>query len=187
MVMDLAAKKAVLRLCTYGLYVVTCEHRGKRDAFTANWLTQVSFEPPMLALSVERDAASLPLIRGSGMFAVCVLEREQRALAATLGRSLHRSPAKLEGIRWLEPKQSASAMGESPPVLDSTGESVPDLSHAEDHVPVLADCLGYLRCQVATETPAGDSVLLMATVFDAHLLREGQPLTMQEAGFRHSG
>jgi len=185
--MDLAAKKAVLRLCTYGLYVVTCEHRGKRNAFTANWLTQVSFEPPMLALSVERDAASLPLIRGSGMFAVCVLDREQRALAATLGRSLHRSPAKLEGIRWLDPEQPGPAVGGSPPVPDAAGDSVTDRSHAADRVPVLADCLGYLRCRVATETAAGDSVLLMATVFDARLLSAGQPLTMQEAGFRHSG
>lgn len=174
--MDAAAKKAVLRLCTYGLYVVTCEYRGKRNAFTANWLTQVSFEPPMLALSVERDAASLPLIRASGMFAICVLDREQRALAATLGRSLHRSPAKLEGIRWLEPEQPGTA-----------AEAFQAPSDTDNRAPVLADCLGYLRCTVSTETPAGDSVLLVATVIDAHLLRTGQPLTMQEAGFRHSG
>ena len=185
--MDVAAKKAVLRLCTYGLYVVTCEHRGKRNAFTANWLTQVSFEPPMLALSVERDAASLPLIRASGRFAVCVLERGQRALAATLGRSLHRSPAKLEGLRWLDLEQVAPARGESPPVLDAAAGIFQLPSGSDNPVPVLADCLGYLRCTVAEETPAGDSVLLVATVVDAYLLREGQPLTMQEAGFRHSG
>jgi len=185
--MNPAAKKAVLRLCTYGLYVVTCEHQRQRNAFTANWLTQVSFEPPMLALSVERDAASLPLIRDSGMFAVCVLERDQRALAATLGRSLHRSPAKLEGLRWLEPEQSASTGGGSLPVPGTAAETFQAPSDTDNPLPVLADCLGYLRCTVSTETPAGDSVLLVATVIDAHLLREGQPLTMQEAGFRHSG
>ena len=185
--MDLAAKKAVLRLCTYGLYVVTCAHRGKRNAFTANWLTQVSFEPPMLALSIERDAASLPLIRDSGMFAVCVLDREQRALAATLGRSLHRSPAKLDGLRWLEPEQPGPAGGGSLPVPGTAAETFQAPSDTDNRTPVLADCLGYLRCRVATETPAGDSVLLVAAVVDAHLLRAGQPLTMQEAGFRHSG
>ena len=185
--MDAAAKKAVLRLCTYGLYVVTCEHRGKRNAFTANWLTQVSFEPPMLALSVECEAVSLPLIRASGTFAVCVLDREQRALAATLGRSLHRSPAKLEGLRWLDPEQPDPATGGSSQVLNAIGEAHQGATHVGCSVPVLADCLGYLRCMVTTETEAGDSVLLLATVFDAQLLSAGQPLTMQEAGFHHSG
>lgn len=185
--MDAAARKAVLRLCTYGLYVVTCAHRGQRNAFTANWLTQVSFEPSMLALSVERDAASLPLIRASGTFAVCVLDRGQRALAATLGRSLHRSPAKLEWLRWLDPEQPGPARGGSLPVPDATTEIFQAPGQTDNPVPVLADCLGYLRCRVATETPAGDSVLLVATVIDALLLREGQPLTMREAGFRHSG
>ena len=58
---DEAAKKVVFRLFTYGLYAVTCRDGDRRNTFTANWLTQVSFAPPLLALSVERDAASLEL------------------------------------------------------------------------------------------------------------------------------
>jgi len=82
--MDVKAKKAVLRLFTYGLYIVTCRYEGQQNAFTANWLTQVSFEPPLLALSVEDEAASLPLIREAGEFAVCVLTSTQREVAGAL-------------------------------------------------------------------------------------------------------
>src|SRR3954447_10978095 len=164
--MDEAEKKTVLRSFTYGLYVVTCRHAGQDNAFTANWLTQVSFEPPLLALSVENDSVSLPLIRASGMFAVCVLSSEQRETAGTWGRSLRRAPAKLEGFPW-QPAIGAAAEDDGPLAL--------------------ADSLGWVTCAVESETPAGDSTLLVARVVDAHVQRSGEPLTMRAAGFRHSG
>ena len=50
--MDEATKKSVLRLFTYGLFAVTASHEGEVSAMTANWLSQASFEPPMLMLAV---------------------------------------------------------------------------------------------------------------------------------------
>jgi flavin reductase (DIM6/NTAB) family NADH-FMN oxidoreductase RutF len=165
--MDQAAKKAVLRLFTYGLYAITCRHEDRLNAFTANWLTQVSFEPPLVALSVENDAASIELIRGSGLFTVCVLETGRRDLAAALGRSLKNTPNKLDTIQWRSVSDGAG-IGPSEP-------------------PVLADCIGYVRCGVVQEVPAGDSTLFLARVYDAELFRGAEPLTMREAGYRHSG
>lgn len=165
--MDDAAKKAVLRSFTYGLYAVTCYHAGRCNAFTANWLTQVSFDPPLLALSVENEAVSLPLIRASGEFGICVFAEGQRELAGTLGRSYNRAPGKLEGINWVEPWATKTTEQPGPPIL--------------------ADCLGYLRCRVLSETPAGDSTLLIAHIVDAGLRQDGEPLSMRDAGFRHSG
>ncbi|MGH2515900.1 MAG: flavin reductase, partial [Ktedonobacterales bacterium] len=51
--MDEAVKKEALRLFTYGLYAITCGDATERNAFTANWLSQVSFDPPLVALSVD--------------------------------------------------------------------------------------------------------------------------------------
>src|SRR5690242_12458214 len=93
--LDEAAKKAVLRLFTYGLYAVTCAHEGDRNVFTANWLTQVSFDPPMVAVSVENDSASLPIILASGLFAVNVFAAGERSLAGTLGKPRSRAGEKL--------------------------------------------------------------------------------------------
>jgi flavin reductase (DIM6/NTAB) family NADH-FMN oxidoreductase RutF len=166
--MDEAAKKAVLRMFTYGMYVVTSRHEARYDAFTANWLTQVSFDPPLVALSVENDAASLELIRNSGLFTVCVLESGKRDVAGSLGRSLRRSPDKLAGLQWLPEQPDTVGAPPSEP-------------------PVLADCLGYVRCAVLQQVPAGDSQLLLSRVYDARLLRAAEPLTMRETGFRHSG
>ena len=86
--MDDAIKKEALRLFTYGLYAVTCGVGDERNAFTANWLSQVSFEPPLVALSVENASASLAIIRRAGGFVVNVFAADQRGLAGQLGKSL---------------------------------------------------------------------------------------------------
>jgi flavin reductase (DIM6/NTAB) family NADH-FMN oxidoreductase RutF len=160
--MDPAAKKTVLRHVTYGLYAVTAAHDGDRGVFTANWLSQVSFEPPLVIVSVEIESATLPLIRGSGYFAVCPYAADQRQLAADLGRPRARAGDKF-AVYGLA------------------------TSTTEQGVPVLADTLGYLVCRVQDEMAAGDSVVILGEVIDAGVLNEGEPLTMWAAGFRHAG
>lgn len=164
--MDPQAKKIVLRQITYGLYAVTAAHAGERGVFTANWLSQVSFDPPLLVLSVERDSSTLPLIRASGLFAVCPFGEEQRELAGALGR----------------PKARA---GDKFAALDLS--VVETLVPAGDGPPALADALGYAVARVSQELPAGDSVVILAEVIEAKVLNEGRPLEMRAAGFRHAG
>src|SRR5579885_325321 len=103
--MDLALKKQALRMLTYGLYVVMCNDGGEVNAFTANWLTQVSFDPPLLAVSVENNTKSLPMILRSRQFTVNVLHAGQRDLAGKLGKSALKSPDKMQGIQYsIEPE-----------------------------------------------------------------------------------
>ena len=158
--MDEAAKRAVLRLISYGLYAVTVEDGGVENGFTANWLTQASFDPPLLALSVENNSRSIEMIRRTGKLTVNMLPSGARELAGLLGK------------RWA---------------------NVPDkLAQVERHAgpngcAVLAEALGYLECEVEGSAPAGDSTVFVLRVVGAELLREGPPLTMAEAGFRHAG
>lgn len=158
--MDTALKKQVLRLFTYGLYVIMCDDGTTVNGFTANWLTQVSFEPPLLAVSVENDSQSLPMILQSGKFSVNVLRSGQRELAGALGKSALKQPHKLDGIAY----------------------SVPTSGY-----PVLQEALAWVACEVREHVKAGDSTVVIAEVVDVGLLAEGQPLTMNEARFRHAG
>jgi flavin reductase (DIM6/NTAB) family NADH-FMN oxidoreductase RutF len=159
--MDPAVKKKSLRLFTYGLYVVTAHAGEEIGAFTANWIVQSSFEPPMIAIAVEQDAHSLSVIRQSHTFAVNVLESGQRELAGQFGRATAKVGDKLAGHAW-QP--------------GSTG------------APLLAEAaLAAIECRVVSETSSGDHVLFLAEVVDAHFWHEGTPLTMAEAGFRYSG
>src|SRR5579864_3337219 len=98
-VLDPAARKTVLRLFTYGLYALGTAHEDELGLATVNWLTQVSFEPPLLALSVENDSHSIDLIRASGVFALSVFGDDQRELAGLLGKRWKLRPQKVEETR----------------------------------------------------------------------------------------
>ena len=158
--MDANTKKQALRSFTYGLFAVSCADQGEVNVFTANWLTQVSFEPPMLALSVENDSKSLPMIQRSRAFTVNVLRSGQRELAGKLGKSAIQHPDKLTGIEY---------------------------TPGTNGCPILADALAWVACEVRHTVEAGDSTVMVAEVVDAGISGEGQPLTMNEAGFRHAG
>jgi flavin reductase (DIM6/NTAB) family NADH-FMN oxidoreductase RutF len=162
MFMDSAVKKQALRLFTYGLYVVTCVDGDEVNAFTVNWLSQVSFEPPLVAVSVENTSKSLSMILRSRRLTINVLRsgEEGRKLAGLLGKSALKSPDKLQGVRF-------------------------DL--LADDTLTLHDALGWVTCEVRQTVEAGDSSLVVAEVINAGMQAEGEPLTMREAGFRHAG
>jgi flavin reductase (DIM6/NTAB) family NADH-FMN oxidoreductase RutF len=159
---DQQAKKTVLRQFTYGLYAVTAAHEGDRGVFTANWLSQVSFDPPLVVVSVEHASSTLPLIRASGRFVIAPLSAGQTELAGALGRPKRRAGDKFATLS-LET------------ITTETGD------------PALADALGYVVCRVISESPAGDSVVILGEVVEAQVLSDAEPLTMRAAGFRHAG
>jgi flavin reductase (DIM6/NTAB) family NADH-FMN oxidoreductase RutF len=158
--MDNAIAKKSLRLFSYGLYIITSAADGDTGAFTANWVGQVSFDPRMVSVSVEQDAHGLQVIRSSGVFAVNVLDKTHRELAAQFSRPTAKVGNKLEGHDYTS---------------GSTG------------CPLLPEALAAVECRVVLEHPAGDHVLFVGEVVDAHLNREDEPLTMKDAGFKYSG
>lgn len=158
--MDDAAKKTALRLFTYGLYVVTVREGADENGFTANWLTQVSFDPPVLAVSVQNDSHSLPIIQRTKIFTVNVLPSGSRELAGLLGKRWDKVPDKLAQVR-----RHAGPNG----------------------CAMLEDSLASLECEMQTTIAAGDSTLVVAQIVGVDIQRDGPPLTMEEAGFRHAG
>ena len=159
--MDLDAKKQVLRSLVYGLYALGVKRGAGAHMMTVNWLTQVSFEPPMLAVAIEREAQSLPLVRDAGAFAISVFESGARQLAGKLGRSSASVANKMEGVAH-HPGPTTGA-----PLLDAAS--------------------GWLECRVVAEHAAGDHVLVVAEVIEAGHQREGDTLTLRETGFRYAG
>lgn len=155
-----AARRSALRLLTYGLYAVTVRHGEQRNAFTANWLTQVSFDPPLIALSVENESRSIDIIRASGGFTVNVLPRDAADVAGTLGRRSVTDPDKLSRVEWDEGPSGRA---------------------------VLRIALAAIDCEVESSLPAGDSTIFVARIAGATMLREGEPLRMSDTPYKHAG
>ena len=158
--MDQNLKKQVLRTFTYGLYAVSCSHAGEVNIFTANWLTQISFDPPLVAISVENTSKSLPMILQSRKCTINVFRSGDRELAGKLGKSALQHPDKLTNIPF---------------------------HLGENGCPILEDALAWVSCAIRNTVEAGDSTLVIAEVVDVGMMAEGQPLTMAESGFRHAG
>ena len=159
--MDNALKKTVLRMFAYGLYAATAKHDDDVSIMTANWLTQCSFEPPLLALAVEGNSHSRQVIEASGAFALNLYESGQRELAGSLGRTFGKHPEKIAEVAWKPSPLTGS--------------------------PLLETALGWVECKIVSSLPAGDHILFVAEVVEVGLNREGVPLTLKETGFKYAG
>lgn len=146
----------LFRRLTNGVYVVGVAHDDRRDAFTAAWVTQVSFEPLLLALSINPSHASYSLLAASGAFTVNVLRHGQLELARHFGTQSGSAVDKLTGQRW----QSAAS---GPPVLQ--------------------DAVAWIECRVAARHPCGDHELVLGEVVGGRVLApDGVPMTYAETG-----
>jgi flavin reductase (DIM6/NTAB) family NADH-FMN oxidoreductase RutF len=146
----------LFRRLNAGVYVVGVADGERRNAFTAAWLMQVSFDPLLLALSVNPGHASFPLLVGGGAFAVSVLSRDQLELARHFGTRSGRETDKLAGVSWREGRTGA---------------------------PILAGAVAYLECRLTGRFPAGDHEIVIARpVAGELLLPDAVPLTYADTG-----
>ncbi len=159
--MNESAKKTVLRHFPYGLYVITVMSEGEDHGMTANWVMQAAFTPPMVAVAIENESKSLPMIRDARAFAINVLAAGQRELAARLGKSSRNVPHKLKGVAT-RPAPSTGA-------------------------PILADGLGWVECRLVATMPSGDHTLVLGEVVEAGVEHEGEALTLAETGMKYAG
>ena len=87
--MDSAAKKIALRMIPYGLYVLTSEAEdGRVGAATVNWVTQASFEPPLVVVGVKADSSVHGIIKEARTFALNVLGKGQESIAYSFSSRL---------------------------------------------------------------------------------------------------
>jgi flavin reductase (DIM6/NTAB) family NADH-FMN oxidoreductase RutF len=63
-----------------GLYVIGSRAGERRNLMTANWVTQVSFEPKLVAVGIEHGSLTHELIAEGRTFTVCTVAREDRAI-----------------------------------------------------------------------------------------------------------
>lgn len=137
---------------TQGVYVISVSNGQKQNAFTAAWVMQVSFGPPLICFSINKDHYSYQLLQQSGTCCISVLSKQQFEIAEHFGRSIK---DKMLAYPWLKNK---------------TGS------------PALTDCLAYFDCQVDHYSEAGDHIIAICRVTDAAVLSKGQPLLYQETG-----
>jgi flavin reductase (DIM6/NTAB) family NADH-FMN oxidoreductase RutF len=110
-----------MRRYPQGVAVVTVDLEGERLGLTIGSLVPLSLDPPLVGMSISRQAALHELLRNARAFAVSLLASGQEALAQHFARgvppiALWRSievrpregPPQLEGaLGWIEGRLSA--------------------------------------------------------------------------------
>src|SRR4029453_6193951 len=98
---------ALFKRLTQGVYVVGVVHGEVRNAFTAAWVMQVSFDPLLLALSINPRHSSYGLLKAGRAFRVNVLKKDQLDLAEHYGQ-----PASRQGWDRVDDRPPRSTLAE---------------------------------------------------------------------------
>src|SRR5512132_434462 len=123
--MDPNAKKTTLRMIPYGLYVLTAA--GKDAAGTVNWVTQASFEPPLVVVGVKTDSHAHALIKDTKAFALNVLGKGQQALAFTFFKPAELKDGKISGQAFKRGSTGAPILADTPAFVECTLESTVEI------------------------------------------------------------
>ncbi|MDI3257868.1 MAG: flavin reductase family protein [Kyrpidia sp.] len=158
--MDEKAKKTALRGITYGLYVIGTKVGDDVNAFTANWVTQSSFNPPLVVVAAKNGTTSCDGIKASGVFSVNVLESGQKDLAFAFFKPVSRVGNKFGDVEFY---------------TEQTGS------------PILKDALSWFECKVVDVNERGDHTIFVGEVVGAGVHREGEPMTLRETGLYYGG
>ena len=78
MSLDADAKKVLLRKIPHGLFICGVAEGDVVNGFTASWVTQGSFEPPLVVMAVRADSTSNGMIQRTGKFSLNVLAADQK-------------------------------------------------------------------------------------------------------------
>lgn len=141
--MNTDAKKITLRMIPYGIYVLTADDgKGNVGAATVNWVTQASFQPPLVAVGVKADSGAHTVVKGTGKFALNMLGKDGKGAAFTFFK-----PAKVEDGKLSGQAFHAGANGS----------------------PILASAIGAVECSVKEVLEMGDHSIVIAEVTEAHL------------------
>lgn len=160
--MDPAAKKVALRSITYGLYVLTAIDGEDAAAAGVNWLTQTSFDPPLIVAAVKADSGAADIIGRTGTFAVNTLRHDQLDIAKATFRSTTLEDGKLNGLAF-EPGEATGA-------------------------PVLLDTPYWFEARVTDTVTGGDHTIFVAEVVGAGVREEGAaPLVLRDTGMNYGG
>ncbi len=159
--LDEQAKKTLLRKIPHGLYICGVKDGDEVNAFTASWVMQASFKPPLVVNCVKQESRSHAAIKASGVFTFSFLEAGQKDLAQQFFKPQNRTGNKFENVEFYLGKETGC--------------------------PIISDSLGYVECRVVGSVEHGDHTVYVGEVIGAGIHREGEPLLLESTGWQYGG
>lgn len=137
-----------------GVTVVTAIGPNGPSGATANAVTSLSLDPPMMLACLDRGSRTLTSVRAQGRFGVNALAAGQQELARRFSGK-DPEPKQWETVEWSE----------------------------SDELPRIAGTLMWVACELRDLIDGGDHLILTGNVVAADS-RDGEPLLFHRGAYR---
>jgi flavin reductase (DIM6/NTAB) family NADH-FMN oxidoreductase RutF len=161
--MDASTVNAVTWSIPNALCLIGSRHGDEWNGMTQSWVTQVSMEPVLVAISVDSKAVTNRLIRDGGAFSVNLWDRADTRVFRTFSKPAERDGDTLNGR----------------PVREGT-----------TGVPIFEEAVAWLECRVAHELDVGTHDLFLGEVVDAGFSEGGRDAAvarMEDTRMKYGG
>jgi flavin reductase (DIM6/NTAB) family NADH-FMN oxidoreductase RutF len=159
--MDVDAKKTALRMIPYGIYVLTAQDGGNIAAATVNWVTQTSFNPPLVVVGLKTDSGAYQIVKKTKTFTLNMLGKDQKGAAFAFFKPAELQDGRISGEPYKAGKNGA---------------------------PILSNAQASVECKVVQIVEQGDHHAVIAEVVEANVAKApaGRPdaaiLEMKDLG-----
>lgn len=143
---------------TYGIYVLTTSFERTINGMIASWVSQISYDPPLISAAVHPNRYSHKLIKQSSCFALHVVAKDRTDL---LKRFKGPDPqAKFSDIEW---------------------------SNGKTGSPIIKDCIAWFECEVVSRLDPGNHTLFIGKVIDAKMVSENSAMSTADYDGAYTG
>jgi flavin reductase (DIM6/NTAB) family NADH-FMN oxidoreductase RutF len=150
-----------LRKITYGFYIVTSKHEDDVAASTMCWVSQVSFEPPMVMVSVKNNSKLQEVIQKSKKFAVNIVGKAGKPMLRPFMKETNEENGKINDYKYQE---------------------------GQSGIPVFKDLPALFECEVREVSNPGDHTVFIGEVIHTDVQNEmAEPLITWETDLRYGG
>lgn len=143
--------KAFFKL-SYGMYVISSELNGRLNGQIANTVFQITSEPKMVAVSINKQNLTHQFMQKNGRFSISVLSKDTpMEFIGTFGFNSGKDMDKFKDIEYIK---------------GNTGVPV-----------VTQNALSYFELKVEQQIDVYTHTIFIGEVVNADLLRDGEPMT----------
>ena len=157
-------RRRVLWTLPSGLYLLGSRAGDRRNLMTINWVTQVSFDPKLIGVGIEKTAVTHELVTEGGVFSLSTIDREDRAIVRKFTKP----------CEWDPEAQTLNGF--------ATHE-------AATGAPILSQAVAYLDCEVRQAVEVGNHTFFLGEVVDTAFLKDEETpvLRMEDTRMNNGG
>ncbi len=157
--------KDALHLMPYGFYSLTSRNGDDVNAMVANWITQASFSPRLIAVGLQKTCYSHGVIEEGRVFCINLFKKEDQEAMMPFTKGRSKRPDKMENATYSDAPETGC--------------------------PILEGATAYVECQVKDIIDVGgDHDIVVGEVVGAGVLKEaevGDMMTLPHIGWSYAG